>query len=249
MIEIKKLTKSFGKNTVLDNIDLKIEKGNVYALLGKNGVGKTTLINIIIDLIPLDKGNILINGKAHNILNKKDKERLGVVGEELALVEELNGLEFLNFIGKIYELPKNTIVKRINDLFNYFFEDEKDLKKNISKYSTGMKKKIAFCAAILHTPDILILDEPFSGLDPFVANQMIEFLTIYHQKDRTIFISSHDLNYVEKIATHIGVLSDSKLLFNSSLQDFTNFGINSIGSALLKILKPNESELSKIDWL
>ncbi len=249
MIEIKNLTKSFGKNTVLDDIDLTVEKGNVYALLGKNGVGKTTLINTIIDLIPLDKGNILINGKEHNKLEKTDKEKLGVVGEDLALVEELNGLEFLNFIGKIYKLPKDTIDKRINDLFNYFFEDEKDLKKNISKYSTGMKKKIAFCAAILHTPDVLILDEPFSGLDPLVANQMIEFLKLYHQKDRTIFISSHDLNYVKKIATHIGVLNDNKLLFNSSLQDFTDFGINSIDNALLKILKPNESEPSKIDWL
>lgn len=249
MIEIENLTKSFGKNTVLDKIDLKIAKGNVYALLGKNGVGKTTLINTIIDLIPFDKGNILINGKEHNKLEKKDKQRLGVVGEDLALLEELNGLEFLNFIGKIYELPKKTIDKRIKGLFNYFFEDEKDLTKNISRYSAGMKKKIAFCAAILHTPDILILDEPFSGLDPLVANQMIEFLKIYQQTDRTIFISSHDLNYVEKIATHIGVLNDSKLLFNSSLQHFTDFGINSIDDALLKILRPNASELSNIDWL
>ncbi len=249
MIEINNLTKTFGKHTVLENIDLKIEKGNVYALLGKNGVGKTTLINTIIDLIPLDKGSIMINGKKHDKLGKKDKEKLGVVGEDLALIEELNGLEFLNFIGKIYELPKKTIDKRITDLFDYFFEEEKDIKKNISRYSTGMKKKIAFCAAILHTPDILILDEPFSGLDPLVANQMIEFLKIYQQKDRTIFISSHDLNYVEKIATHIGVLNDSKLIFNSSLQDFTDFGINSIDNALLKILKPNTSELLKIDWL
>lgn len=249
MIEIKNLTKSFGKNTVLGNINLNLERGDVYALLGKNGVGKTTLINTVIDLIPLDKGTILINGKEHNKLEKKDKQSLGVVGEDLALVEELNGLEFLSFIGKIYNLPKKTIDKRIKDLFNYFFEDEKDLKKNISRYSTGMKKKIAFCSAILHTPDILILDEPFSGLDPLVANQMIEFLKIYQQKDRTIFISSHDLNYVEKIATQIGVLNDSKLIFNSSLQDFTDSGINSIDNALLKILKPNASELSKIDWL
>ena len=112
-----------------------------------------------------------------------------------------------------------------------------------------MKKKIAFCAAIIHTPDILILDEPFSGLDPLVANQMIEFLKIYKQKDRTIFISSHDLNYVEKIATHIGVLSESKLLFNSSLQDFTDSGVTTINKALLNIIKPNTNELSEIDWL
>jgi ABC-2 type transport system ATP-binding protein len=249
MIEISNLTKTFDKSIILDNINLKIEKGNVYALLGKNGVGKTTLINIIIDLILPDKGNILINGKEHNKLDKKDKKNLGIVGEDLALLEELNGREFLNFIGKIYELPKNMIDKRIKDLFNYFFEDEKDLKKNISRYSTGMKKKIAFCAAVLHTPDILILDEPFSGLDPLVANQMIEFLKAYQQKDRAMLVSSHDLSYVEKIATHIGVLNDSKLLFNSSIEDFTNLGTNSIDSALLQILKPNTSELSKIDWL
>ncbi len=249
MIEVKELSKSYGKNKILENISLKIEKGEVYALLGKNGVGKTTLINIMIDLMAPDSGEILINGKEHNKLERQDKEKLGVVGEDLALIEELNGLEFLNFVGRIYQLPKNKLEKRIHDLFKYFFEDENDLRKNISRYSTGMKKKIAFCAAVLHTPDILILDEPFSGLDPLVANQMVEFLHVYKKKDRTLFISSHDLNYVEKIATHIGVLHERKLQFNSSLQDFTDQGMNSIDKALLNILKPGENELSKIDWL
>ena len=112
-----------------------------------------------------------------------------------------------------------------------------------------MKKKIAFCAAVLHTPNILILDEPFSGLDPLVTNQMISFLHQYTKNDRVILISSHDLNYVERIATHIGVLNDNQLQFNSSLQDFTENGITSIDKALLKILRPNENQLSNIDWV
>ena len=249
MIGIKKINKTFHKNKVLDNINIKVDKGFVYALLGKNGAGKTTLIHLIVDLIKPDSGEIKINGKEHNKLNKEDKKNIGLVGEDLALIEELSGLEYLTFVGKIYKIPKNILAKRIDDLFNYFFEDYSDLKKNISKYSTGMKKKIAFCAAVLHTPEILILDEPFSGLDPFVANQMIAFLQLYKNNERVIFISSHDLSYVEKIATHIGVLNDNQLQFDSTLQEFTEYGESSLDKALLKILKPNETDLAKIDWV
>lgn len=249
MIEIKDLSKTYGKNIVLDKINLNIGNGFVYALLGKNGAGKTTLINLIINLIQPDNGKIFINNKEHNRLTKTDKANIGVVGEDLALIEELSGFEYLNFIGRIYQLPNNTLNKRINDLFNYFFEDDRDLKKNISRYSTGMKKKIAFCASVLHTPDILILDEPFSGLDPLVANQMINFLQLYKKKHRTVFVSSHDLNYIEKIATHIGVLDSTHLQFDSTIQNFTENGINALDNALLKILKPNDFELKNIDWV
>lgn len=139
--------------------------------------------------------------------------------------------------------------KRINDLFTYFFEDDSDLKKNIAKYSTGMKKKIAFCASVIHTPDILILDEPFSGLDPLVANQMIHFIKKYQSPDRIIFISSHDLSYVERISTHIGVLDNHSLVYNDTIDSFTENGTNKLDSALLRIIKPNESVIEKIDWL
>lgn len=249
MIEINNLTKIYKIVKVLDSISLKIENGSIYALLGKNGAGKSTLINIMIDLIKPDSGKIQINNKAHNTFTKEDKLNLGVVSEDLALIEELNGLEYLTFIGKIYKLEKMVLTKRIKDLFNYFFEDEKDLNKSIASYSTGMKKKIAFCASVMHTPNILILDEPFSGLDPLVANQMIEFLRIYKKNDRIIFISSHDLNYVEKIATHIGVLDASKLVFDSTLDNFTENGEKALDQALLKIIKPNNSELKNIDWV
>lgn len=249
MIEIKNLNKTYGGNEVLEDIHLKIEGGAIYALLGKNGAGKTTLINLVTDLVQPDCGTILLKGKEHNKLDKADKKKVGDVGEELALIEELNGFEYLKFIGKIYRIPGKTLQKRIDDLFHYFFEDEKDLKKRIARYSTGMKKKIAFCAAVIHTPDILILDEPFSGLDPLVANQMISFLKAYKNENRVIFISSHDLSYVEKIATHIGVLDERQLQFNSTLQDFTENGDRSLDNALLKILKPNETELANIDWV
>ncbi len=249
MLEIQNISKKFGKKEVLKSLSFKVDNGTVYSLLGKNGVGKSTLINVVIDLIKPDEGEIFINNNPHNKLNTIDKKNIGVVGEELALIEEISGSDYLFFIGRLYKLPNSTIKNRIDDLVKYFFEDNNDLKKSISKYSTGMKKKLAFCAAVLHTPNILILDEPFSGLDPLVANQMIEFLNIYRNKNRVILISSHDLSYVEKIATHIGVLDNGILQFNSTLKDFTENGTNTLDSALLNVIKPNETKLQKIDWI
>ncbi len=249
MIKINKIQKSYGGKTVIKNLNLHLNKSMIYALLGKNGVGKSTLINIIMDIIPACSGEVLINGVEQNKITKDQKSRIGFIGENLALIEELSGFDFLKFIGKIYGIDNNVIKKRINDLSSYFFDNNTDINKSISAYSTGMRKKIAFCAAVIHTPEILILDEPFSGLDPLVANQMIAFLQQYKSDERLIFISSHDLNYVEKIATHIGVLDNEELVFNASMEDFTQNGINSLDSALLQMLKPNDSELSKIDWL
>lgn len=249
MIQINNLTKKYGKNTIIEAINLEIDFGQTYCLLGKNGVGKTTLINLILDLIEYNYGDIKLFGKEHNKLNNTDKRRIGALVENLALIEELNGYEYLLFIGKIYKMPLNTIMKRIADLNLYFFDNQDDIRKNISKFSTGMKKKLAFCASVIHTPDILILDEPFSGLDPLVANQMVMFIKKYQRGDRLIFISSHDLTYVEKVATDIGVLDDKHMVFNSSLMDFTQNGEKEIDSALLKILKPNTNEIEKLDWI
>jgi ABC-2 type transport system ATP-binding protein len=249
MIQIADLTKNYGKSTILDGVNLTIDAGQVYGLLGKNGAGKTTLINLILDLIEKDKGTIKIFGSDHRQLDQSAKRKIGVVGEDLALIEEISGYEFLAFVGKIYKIPSETLKKRIKDLFDYFFEDPADLKKNIARYSTGMKKKIAFCASVIHTPSLLILDEPFSGLDPFVANQMVTFLKRYQRADRAILISSHDLSYVEKVSTHIGVLDDRRLVFNSTIGNFTENGANELDAALLGLLKPNETEIEKIDWL
>jgi len=249
MLEAQNLVKSYYDAPVLDNINLSIENGQVYALLGKNGAGKTTLINLMLDMLLPDSGKTLIRGKDSRLLTKEDKQKMGAVPEEMALIEELNGYDYLFFIGKIYGMQKETLQKRIADLFGFFFENPKDLKKRISKYSSGMKKKLAFCAAVIHTPHVLILDEPFSGLDPLVAHQMIDFVKKYQRDDRVIFVSSHDLAYVEKIATHIGVLDEGRLQFDSTMEDFTHNGQNQLDSALLEILKPSDSNLEKFDWL
>ncbi len=249
MICIKNINKGYDKNIVLENITINVNPGQVYSLLGKNGAGKTTLINLLLDLLEPDSGAIELFNKNLKKINTADKTRIGAVTEELPLIDEFNGYDYLYFIGKMYKLSGDKLERRINDLFHYFFEDPRDLKKSTSNYSHGMKKKIAFCAAVMHTPDLLILDEPFSGLDLVSADLMIRFLKLYQRDDRVIFMSSHDLSYVEKITTHIGVLHERHLVFDSLLQDFTENGIQKIDAALLNILKPRgEGQLDKFDW-
>jgi ABC-2 type transport system ATP-binding protein len=249
MITINNLKKSYKKQVVLNNINLTIQPGTIYGLLGKNGVGKTTLINVMLDLIPVDEGSITLNETNSTALTSKDKLNIGVVLDDLALIEEFNAYDYLKFVGNIYNIPTSELAHRIKGLFSFFYEDLTVLKKSISSYSTGMKKKLAFCAAVIHTPSILILDEPFSGLDPLVANQMLEFIKAYAKDDRVIFLSSHDLSYVEKIATHLGVIDEQELVYNASIKEFTENGIQSLDQALLKVLKPNNVELEKLEWI
>ena len=249
MINLSNISKSYHKSLVLDEVSLAVNPGEVYALLGKNGAGKTTLIRIILNLISFDKGDVTLFGKKHSALKADALKRLGVVLDNLYLLEELNAKDFLSFMGELYKMDKNTLMSRIDDLLGYFFEDEKALKKPISGFSTGMKKKLAFCAAIIHLPDILIMDEPFTGLDPFSVKKMTNVIKDYQRDDRVIFVSSHDLAYVSKIATHIGVIDEGKLLFNDTIQRFTNSGQREIDDSLFALLNQESEETQKLSWL
>lgn len=249
-IAIKGLTKAFGKKHVLQELDLTIESGQCYCLLGKNGVGKSTFLNAILDLIQPDKGTITLYGKDYNLDQLEVKRNLGALCEDNPLIEEFTGLEYLNFVAKLYQLPINEASERIKSLTNYFFTDQESLHKNIAGYSTGMKKKIGIVAAILHKPQVLILDEPFTGLDPIAAQLLVKLIRSYSTPNRVVLISSHDLNYVERIATHIGVLNDGQLMYNGSLQEFTMNGENLIDQALFQLLLPHhQTAEADFDWM
>ncbi len=248
-IEINALTKAFGKKQVLQHLDITIEKGQCYCLLGKNGVGKSTLLNCILDLVKPDSGTIELFGKDYHQNALEVKRNLGALSEDNPLIEEFTGLEYLNFIAKLYKLSPSETEERITSLTNYFFTDKESLNKNIAGYSTGMKKKVGIAAAILHKPNILILDEPFTGLDPIAAQLLVNLIRSYSTPNRVVLISSHDLNYVEKIATHIGVLNDGKLMYNGSVQEFTMNGENLIDQALFQLLLPHYTSETNFDWM
>ena len=167
MIKINSVCKSFNGKSILEDISLNINPGEVYCLLGKNGAGKTTLLNLIIDLIKPEKGIIEIFNKPNDKLDIDNKKRIGVLREDLDLIEELTGDDYINLMGYFYQLKPDIILNRKEELAAFFLdEDEQILVKRIATYSKGTKKKVAIISALLNEPDILILDEPFSGLDP-----------------------------------------------------------------------------------
>lgn len=248
-IIIESLSKSYNKVEVLKYLSFEISPGQCYCLLGKNGAGKSTLLNIISDLILPDSGSLEIFGYNYQANSVKIKEMTGILPEQLPLINELTGIQYLKLIGLLYSVDKNILQNRIDSLITYFFDETTFLQKRIECYSKGMKMKIAFCSILLHKPSILILDEPFNGWDPVAVNLLIEFLNSFLDRDRIILISSHDLLYIDKIATHIGVLDRHNLVFSSTLENFKAQGNLKIEESLLKILQFGDKNKSGLRWV
>lgn len=249
-IEVKNLSKTFKNQVVLTDLSFELNNGEICCLLGKNGAGKTTLINIIIKLIIPDSGFVFYDTELYSNIPIDIKRRIGILNEENPVIEELTAGQFLRLSGKLYKLDSDTIEQRVDDLLSWFFDDPKKvIAKRLSGFSTGMKKKIGLIAAVLHTPDLLILDEPFSGLDPLVARQCVDFINFYKNEQRTIFLASHDLSYVEQVATKIVVLDKQQFVFKGPLNDFTANGSDQIDSVLLELLQPEGQKNVKPEWL
>jgi len=249
-IEVKNLSKAFGNQSALSDLDLELRNGEICCLLGKNGAGKTTLINIIIKLIIQDSGSVFYDTELYSHLPADIKKRIGILNEENPVIEELTAGQFLRLSGKLYKLDSETIEQRGDDLLSWFFDNPENVRdKRLSGFSTGMKKKIGLIAAVLHTPDLLILDEPFSGLDPLVARQCVDFINFYKNEQRTIFLSSHDLSYVEQVATKILVLDKQQFIFNGPINDFTANGSDRIDNVLLELLQSGDRNNIKPEWL
>jgi ABC-2 type transport system ATP-binding protein len=239
IVTINSVTKRFGTLKVLNNLSLKLFSGQVYCLLGRNGAGKSTLINIIANLIEVYEGSLTIGNKSFREGGLELKKKIGLQSQYDQLIEELNAGEYLEMVGLIYKLKKQDIKTQIENLLSFFFDEGEDLSKKIKGYSTGMKKKLAICASIIHKPNLLLLDEPFANLDAIATDKVCQLISAYVNSERTIFISSHDLLYVDKVATHIGILDNGELVYNDSIDRFKNQGKMSLFDNLLQYLKPS----------
>ena len=247
-IETRQLTRYFDRFCAVDRVDLRVEQGTFYGFLGPNGAGKSTTLKMLTGLLAPSSGEIRVLGYDLKDVEAalEAKRRIGVVPEDLGLFDNLKASEYLTFIGRMYLVPRDTIRRRIGDLLALLSLDGHE-DKLIVEYSHGMKRKLALAAALLPNPELLFLDQPFEGVDALTARVIRDTLSAYTARGSTIFLTSHVLEIVEKLCTHIGVIVKGKLVEQSALDDLRR-GV-SLEERFLKMVDPDSTATQRLTWL
>jgi ABC-2 type transport system ATP-binding protein len=218
VLEARGLRRTFGTLAAVDNVDLTVERQQFYGFLGPNGAGKSTTIKMLTGLLRPTGGEIRILGLELEKNSVEVKRRIGVVPEGLALFERLTGAQLLSFVGRMYGLDRVTAAQRTAELLEFMdLTDSAD--KLVADYSHGMKKKTALAAAVIHRPEILFLDEPFEGVDAIASTTLKRLLHRFIERGGTVFLTSHVLEVVERLCTHIGIIQNGRLVASGSLDD------------------------------
>ena len=219
MIEIKNVSKSYVKNKKsVDDLNLEIKNGEIFGFLGPNGAGKTTTIKMITGILQIDEGDILIDGKSITKEPVEAKKLFGFVPDSPDMFLKLKGIEYLNFMADIYEVPNNIRKQRIEELTKKF-EIYNDLNNEIESYSHGMRQKIVLCGAILNNPKNWILDEPMTGLDPQSSYDLKEMMREHAKNNNCVFFSTHVLEVAERLCDRVGIINKGKLIFVGTLEE------------------------------
>ncbi|MCR5483599.1 MAG: ABC transporter ATP-binding protein [Bacilli bacterium] len=232
MIEIKNVTKKYGDNVAVDNVSFKVNDGEIFAFIGHNGAGKTTLIKCITGIQEFDSGDIKINGKSIKKEPVECKKEMAFVPDNPELYEQMKAIDYIDFICDMYEVPEKERKERI-DKYAKLFEIDDKLNDIIESYSHGMKQKIALICALVHNPKVLVMDEPFVGLDPKAVFDVKEIMRELTKNGTTIFFSTHILEVAEKLCSRVGIIKKGKLVSVGTMKDVK--GDKSLESVFLEL--------------
>ena len=217
MIQLVRLVKKFGDFTAVDDLSLEVKPGEFYGLLGPNGAGKTTTIKMMSGLFAPSAGKIVINGFDIQHQPLQAKMSIGYVPDQPFLYEKLTGREFLYFSAGLYGLNHQTTTERINELAT-LFEIGSWIDRRTENYSQGMRQRIVICAALLHDPRVLIIDEPMVGLDPRSSHIIKQTLKRKSKEGVAVFMSTHSLPVAEELCDRVGIVKEGRLIFEDSIE-------------------------------
>ncbi len=219
MIEIKNVSKTYnGTKKALENITFDVNDGEIFAFIGHNGAGKTTTIKLIVGILDFESGEILINGKSIKESPIECKKDIAYVPDNPDLYENMKAIDFINFICDMYNTP---LITRRENIAKYskMFEIENNLNDDISSFSHGMKQKVALISALAHNPKVLIMDEPFVGLDPKAVYDMKELMKQMAKDGKTVLFSTHILDVAEKLCDRVAIIKNGKIVKTGNMKD------------------------------
>lgn len=245
-VDAQDVVKLYGNNLALDHLYLKIPAGSFFGLVGPNGAGKSTFLSIATGLLEPDRGTVFING-----INMWDepvaaKGALGVLPDGMHMFDRLSGIEHLTFVAQLRGLDKQTAMQRSRSLLQAF-ELPLDKKKTISEYSTGMRKKIGLALALVTSPRLVVLDEPFEAVDPVSANTLQQVLKEYVKLGGTVVLSSHVMATVESLCTHVAVINQGRILVSGTTEEVA--AGQDLNSRFLQLVGGQQQREGDLSWL
>jgi len=216
MIQLTDVTKRYDNTTVVDGLNLQINTGEIVGIIGHNGAGKSTTLKMIVGLIEPTSGDVRVMGRNIHTEGVRVKQQIGYLPEDSPLYEAMTARQYLMFFSELYRMPREKALKRIDQLLDSLDLAEKD--KLTGEFSKGMKRKTAIARALLHDPDLLVLDEPNSGLDPLTSFFIINYLKTLKSEGKTIILSAHNLFHVESICDRVGIIKNGRLLIFDTME-------------------------------
>ena len=219
MIEIKHVSKTYnGEKKALKDVSFKVNDGKIFAFIGHNGAGKTTLIKSIVGILNFEEGDILINNKSIKEEPIECKKEMAYVPDNPDLYENMRAIDFINFICDMYDTPIDIRTENITK-YAKMFEIEDKLNDDINSFSHGMKQKVALISALAHNPKVLIMDEPFVGLDPKAVYDMKELMKEMSKEGKTVFFSTHILDVAEKLCDEVAIIKAGEIVKYGKMKD------------------------------